>query len=218
MLPTADIGQVAARSDADLWHRVMQRSRAILPPQACRFNLGWLGRDMDSLVDTVIEDPRWDALGLPGLGLRAVASAFAHLDLPTDGFTLCLMGCDDARIAALNAEFRDKPTPTNVLSWPSEDLSDGPEGAPPARPLPWDGEDPWSLGDIALAYDTCAREASDAGLPMPDHVTHLVVHGLLHLLGYDHQRDFEATRMEALETAILGKLGLADPYRQRDGL
>ncbi len=167
----------------------------------------------DGLVETAIEDPRWDGLDLTALADRAARATFAHLDMPTDGFTLCLMGCDDARIAVLNAEFRGKPTPTNVLSWPSEDLADDADGAPPARPLPWDGDDPWSLGDIALAYDTCAREAAEAGLVMADHVTHLVVHGLLHLLGYDHQRDADATLMEGLETEILGKMGLADPYR-----
>lgn len=170
---------------------------------------------MEPLVDTVIEDERWQAVGLDALAERAARAALAHLDMTPDGFTLCLMGCDDARIAVLNAEFRDKPTPTNVLSWPSEDLSND-AGAAPARPLPWDGDDPWSLGDIALAYDTCAAEAQAAGLRMADHVTHLVVHGLLHLLGYDHQDDIEATRMEALETEILGKLGLADPYKERD--
>lgn len=69
------------------------------------------------------------------------------------------------------------------------------------------------LGDIAISYDTCLREAQSAGKPMPDHVTHLIVHGVLHLLGYDHVRDRDATLMEGLETVILGKMGIADPYR-----
>jgi probable rRNA maturation factor len=171
---------------------------------------------MEPLVDTVIEDDRWQALGLDALAERAARATMAHLDMTPDGFTLCLMGCDDARIAVLNAEFRDKPVPTNVLSWPSEDLSNGPDGGEPARPLPWDGDDPWSLGDIALAYDTCAQEAQAAGRPLADHVTHLVVHGVLHLLGHDHQNDAEATLMETHEIEILGKLGLPDPYRDRD--
>lgn len=172
--------------------------------------------DPDSFVDCVIEDPRWDAIDLPALAAPAAAAAMARLDLPVQGFTFCLMGCDDTRIAELNREFRGKPGPTNVLSWPSEDLADGPDGTAPARPQPWDGDDPWSLGDVALSYDTCAREALAANLPLADHVTHLIVHGLLHLLGYDHQRDADATLMEGLETDILGKLGLADPYRGRD--
>ena len=69
------------------------------------------------------------------------------------------------------------------------------------------------LGDIAISYDTCHAEAEAAGRPMADHVTHLIVHGLLHLLGYDHERDGDATLMERLEVEILGKLGLDDPYR-----
>ena len=171
---------------------------------------------MEPLVDIVIEDDRWSGAGLDVLAERAAQATLAHLEMAPAGFTFCLMGCDDARIAVLNAEFRGKPVPTNVLSWPSEDLSNGPNGAEPARPLPWDGDAAWSLGDVALAYDTCAREAQADGRPLADHVTHLVVHGLLHLLGYDHQNDAEATRMETLEIEILGKLGLADPYRDRD--
>jgi probable rRNA maturation factor len=70
------------------------------------------------------------------------------------------------------------------------------------------------LGDIAIAYDTCAAEAATAGITMADHTTHLIVHGLLHLLGYDHERDADATLMEGLETQILGKMGLSDPYKR----
>jgi probable rRNA maturation factor len=74
-----------------------------------------------------------------------------------------------------------------------------------------------SLGDIAIAYETCARESAEAGKPLQDHVTHLLVHGVLHLLGYDHVRDRDATRMEGLESEILGKLGLDDPYMTSQG-
>ena len=121
------------------------------------------------------------------------------------------MACNDARIAELNAEFRCKPTPTNVLSWPAEDLSSEIPGAAPNRPTPdFTGE--IALGDIAIAWDTCAREAKEQGKPMRDHVTHLIVHGVLHLLGYDHIRDEDATLMERLEVDILCKLGIDDPY------
>jgi probable rRNA maturation factor len=68
------------------------------------------------------------------------------------------------------------------------------------------------LGDIAIAYDTCAREAADGGKPLADHVTHLIVHAVLHLLGYDHENDPDALLMEGIETEILGKMGLPDPY------
>ena len=167
---------------------------------------------MEPLVDTVIEDARWEVLGLDPMVSRAVMATFAYLQLPESGLTLCVMGCDDARIAALNGEFRAKPVSTNVLSWPSDDLSPEIDGAMPVQPLVGDADDPESLGDIALAYDTCLHEAAEAGKPVENHVTHLIVHGVLHLLGYDHVRDRDAARMEATEVAILARLGLSDPY------
>jgi probable rRNA maturation factor len=167
---------------------------------------------MEPLVDTVIEDDRWEAFGLDALATRAVETAMAALDLPVEGFTLCLMGCDDARILELNGDFRGKAKPTNVLSWPSEERASDDEGGRPEAPEPGAADDPEPLGDIAISYDTCAAEAAEAGKPMADHVTHLVVHGLLHLLGYDHIREGDATLMEATEVRILAQLGLSDPY------
>lgn len=166
------------------------------------------------LTDTLVEDARWCTFGLATLAERAASATLAHLGLGPDNFEISILGCDDARIAVLNGDFRDKPQPTNVLSWPSEDRAAATPGALPDLPEP--GLDP-ELGDIAIAYDTCAREAGAAGRPLQDHVTHLIVHGVLHLLGYDHIRDQDATLMEATEVAILGKLGLPDPYRQEHG-
>jgi probable rRNA maturation factor len=160
----------------------------------------------DNRVDLVIEDDRWETAGLAALAERACNAALAHLGVV--GADISLLACDDARIAALNGDFRDKPTPTNVLSWPSEERGAAePGGAPDA---PRDLE----LGDIAIAYETCAREADEAGRPLADHVSHLLVHGTLHLLGYDHIDDKDAALMEALEVEILGKLGIADPYEE----
>lgn len=167
---------------------------------------------MEPLVDIVVEDDRWEAFGLEALADRAVRAALDQLALPHEGFTLCLMGCDDARILELNGDFRGKAKPTNVLSWPSEERASDDEGGVPEAPEPGDADDPEPLGDIAISYDTCATEAVEAGKPMADHVTHLVVHGLLHLLGYDHIRDGDATLMEATEVRILAQLGLSDPY------
>lgn len=166
---------------------------------------------MEPLVDIVIEDARWQAFGLEPLALAAVQAGFAELGLPEAGFTLCLMGCDDARILELNGDFRGKAKPTNVLSWPSEERGAA-EGDIPDLPEPGPSDDPEHLGDIAISYDTCAAEAALAEKPMADHVTHLVVHGLLHLLGYDHVQDADAELMEALEVRILARLGLSDPY------
>lgn len=163
------------------------------------------------LTDTIIEDDRWQGLGFEALAERAAIAVCVHLGLDPEAWEIAVLACDDARIAELNADFRDKPTATNVLSWPSEERGAEVDGASPQSPEP--GFDP-ELGDIAIAYDTCAREAEEAGKPMADHVMHLMVHGVLHLLGYDHIRDKDATLMEGLETAILGKMGIADPYRE----
>lgn len=163
------------------------------------------------LVACVIEDVRWEGLGLDALAERAAGAVLARLGMDPAGFEIVVMGCDDARIAALNADFRGKPRPTNVLSWPSEERGAEEEGATPDLPDPGEDE-PEPLGDIALAWETCAAEAQAAGRPMAEHVTHLVVHGILHLLGYDHIRDGDATLMETLEVEILASMGVADPY------
>lgn len=169
-------------------------------------------KQLEPLVDCVIEDSRWEAFGIEALADRAVRQALAHLNLPATGFTLCVMACDDARIAALNADHRGNPKPTNVLSWPSDERASEEPGLAPDLPTPGEADDPEHLGDIAIAYDTCTREAEEAGKPMADHVTHLVVHGFLHLLGYDHIEDADGDLMEGTETAILARMGLSDPY------
>ena len=164
------------------------------------------------LVETVIEDARWESFGLEALGERAGRAVLAGLDLPVEGFAISLMGCDDARIAVLNADFRGKPVPTNVLSWPSEERGAEFVGEAPDLPESGETDDPEPLGDIAIAWETCAREAEEQGKPMADHVTHLLVHGVLHLLGYDHVEDEDAALMEGLEVRILASLGVSDPY------
>ncbi|WP_428926395.1 rRNA maturation RNase YbeY [Marinibacterium sp. SX1] len=167
-------------------------------------------------VDTIIEDDRWQALALEALADRVAGAALSHLGLDAGAADVSLLACDDARIAVLNAEFRGKPSPTNVLSWPAEDLSPDTPGGMPLAPEP-DPTGELVLGDIAISWDTCAREAEAADKPMQDHVTHLVVHGLLHLLGYDHVEDADATVMEGLEAEILAGLGLENPYIVADG-
>lgn len=148
-------------------------------------------------IDVIAEDDRWtDLERLAGI---AVPAALTAAGVP-EACAVAIMGCDDARIAVLNADFRGKPKATNVLSWPSEERR---PGTPPQ-----DTE----LGDIAIAYDTCAREAAGQGKPFEAHVIHLLAHATLHLLGYDHINDAEAEQMERLEIQILAALGFPDPY------
>lgn len=167
---------------------------------------------MEPLVETLTEDPRWEAFGLADLGERVGRAVLADQGLPAEGFLVSLLGCSDARIAGLNADFRGRPQPTNVLSWPSQERAAATDGGAPLRPQAGPAGMPEELGDIAIAWETCAREAEEQGKPMADHVTHLLVHGMLHLLGYDHLRDADAALMEATEVRILAGLGLADPY------
>ncbi|MBT8456963.1 MAG: rRNA maturation RNase YbeY [Rhodobacteraceae bacterium] len=158
-------------------------------------------------VEIVLEDARW--AGLAALADKACDATLSHLGLSPKAWDISLLACDDARIATLNAEFRDKPQPTNVLSWPAQNRAPAAPGQVPARPDP--GPDP-ELGDIAIAFDTCAREATVAGVAFDDHVTHLLVHATLHLLGYDHIDDADASIMEQTEAEILATLGVANPY------
>ncbi|MEM7422555.1 MAG: rRNA maturation RNase YbeY [Pseudomonadota bacterium] len=122
------------------------------------------------------------------------------------------MACDDERISALNGRFRSKPVPTNVLSWPSLDLAAAADGSPPADPPgPACGRSV-PLGDLALSLETMEREARDQDLHLKSHTWHLILHGCLHLLGYDHERPGDAALMEGMESRVLRAAGLPDPY------
>lgn len=167
------------------------------------------------LVDCLTEDHHWDSLCLGPLAESAASATLRRLGLDPALYEISLLGCNDARIAELNADFRGKPRPTNVLSWPSGERAARTEGNLPRLPGP-SAQGPQELGDIAIAWDTCTAEAASAGLQPADHVTHLVVHATLHLLGFDHERPGDAALMEGLETEILGNLGIADPYSPRE--
>jgi len=146
-------------------------------------------------IEVVVAAKAWRAAEPRAVAL-AKAAAKATLAHEANGDTaLAILLTDDARQQALNAEFRGKDAPTNVLSFPAT----GPAA---------DG-----LGDIALAFGVCAREAAEQGKTLAAHLQHLTTHGVLHLLGYDHESDAEAEAMEAKERAILAGLGVADPYR-----
>ena len=161
-------------------------------------------------LEVVIEGGEWppaDALeALAAATARALAAApelSDRLEAPTSA---CIAFATDADVRTLNAQFRAKDKPTNVLSFPAQAPPPGVLG--PDEPLP--------LGDVVLAAETVAAEARELGIPMEHHVQHLVVHGVLHLLGHDHETDAEAETMEALETRILAALGVPDPYRSNE--
>lgn len=166
-------------------------------------------------VEVNAEDARWGDLA-PLTG-RALEATLRHLGHDPALFEVSVLACDDARIRALNAQFRGKDQATNVLSWPAWDLATDAPGALPEPPEPGTPQDPEPLGDMALAFETCQHEAAGQGKALADHVTHLIVHSLLHLLGYGHEGDADALLMEETETKILAKLGVADPYATLDG-
>lgn len=155
-------------------------------------------------VDVMIESPLWEAvLDLEHIIRRAVHAADSAVDKRHRDCEVAVLLCDDAAMAELNARWRGENDATNVLSFPAAPAM----SAAAVRA---------SLGDIAIAYGTAAREAAEQNKQFADHVAHLVVHGFLHLLGYDHREDAEAERMERLERDILARIGIADPYALRD--
>lgn len=156
-------------------------------------------------------DTPWPTEDWEALATRAATAALErtpHVELVKGPATIeiSVRLAVDAEIQQLNAQYRHKDKPTNVLSFPmvQRDLLDT------IAQNSDDGE--VLLGDIVLAYETCAREAEHKGIGLSDHVTHLIVHGTLHLLGYDHLEDREAAAMEAIEVDALAALGLSDPY------
>ena len=149
-------------------------------------------------VAIIVEEPRWRAAipGLHGQLRRAAKQALKGAGVASEG-TITILLTDDAALKRLNADFRGRDRPTNVLSFP-------------AAPNPEN-----HLGDIAIAYGVTAGEAREAKKRFSDHATHLAVHGVLHLLGYDHETAATAKVMEPLEVAVLSELGIADPYAVR---
>jgi probable rRNA maturation factor len=141
----------------------------------------------------------------------AARAAFDAAERPSvlDGAPaeMSLVLADDALVRTLNRDYRDKDKPTNVLSFALLDDLDDTDDA-----LARDEGMPILIGDVILAFETVQREAREQGKSIKDHLAHLVIHGVLHLLGYDHQSDPDADRMERLETSILARMGIADPY------
>ena len=166
---------------------------------------------MPLLVETEVAAGDWDPdIGWAALAARAAETALsltAHACLATGDFAaeISVRFSDDAEVRQLNAAYRGKDKPTNVLSFPmvQPDLLDALSNGDDGEVL---------LGDIVLAAETVRREAADKGTAVEAHASHLIVHGTLHLLGYDHGTDDEAEHMEAIERDALARLGLPDPY------
>ncbi len=155
---------------------------------------------IEAMIDVVIEDEAWfiedeawPAAALEALAARCYDAALAFEPLLAGEIALLLT--NDAHLRALNAKYRGKDKPTNVLAFPGGEENGG-----------------GFVGDIALARETCASEAKDKHITLQDHAAHLIIHAMLHLVGYDHHSDAEAGAMERREAEILNRLGIADPY------
>lgn len=161
-------------------------------------------------VETHQASPWPDALDWEARAGKAAAAAlaltpYASLADAAPLVEISVRLSDDAEVHALNRDFRGKDKPTNVLSFPQvqADLLESMSNSDDGEIL---------LGDLVLARETCAREAEEKGISLTDHATHLIVHGTLHLVGYDHMDDASAAAMEALEVKALASLGIANPY------
>lgn len=161
-------------------------------------------------MELEVESEHWPAGDWSALATRAaVAAAQVEPALAHPRLEVSVLFTSDAEVHTLNREWRGRDKPTNVLSFPMLDRGD-------LLALRTEGP-PELLGDIALAHETCAREATDKGVTLEAHATHLIVHGLLHLAGHDHvDSDAQAEAMESLEVKALAILGLADPYGAED--
>jgi probable rRNA maturation factor len=152
-------------------------------------------------IDISAEAEGWARIpDLEGFVRRAAEAAMRDNDAPPSEISVVLS--DDEHLRELNKHHRGMDKPTNVLSFPAARIK-APAGAPRI------------LGDVVLAYETVQREAAEESKPIENHLSHLVVHGVLHLLGYDHEDEEEAEMMEARERQILAKLGIPDPYAER---
>jgi len=145
-------------------------------------------------IDVIIEDDAWTMIDLQSL-VAACHNASVQIE-PALARDAVILFSNDNQLRILNLQFRGRDSATNVLSFPSDEPS------------------PMSLGDIVIGFETVEREACDAGIALKDHTAHMIVHGLLHLVGYDHEVDTDAVKMETAEREILETLGIADPYRE----
>ena len=159
-------------------------------------------------VDLIIEDSRWKTLNLFSIANAAFKETLSELNLRSENFVCNVLACSSEKIKGLNAQFRGKNNSTNVLSFP---LKAEKYEAKNSLKLKADA-DLLELGDIAIAYEVCKKEANVSKIKLEDHVYHLIIHSVLHLLGYDHGEEKNAAEMEKIEVQVLANLGISNPY------
>lgn len=154
-------------------------------------------------IETAVEAERWADIDHETIINGCLSSLEKEAPQGLRAGEISVLLTNDSAVQVLNRDWREKDSPTNVLSFPADDMP-----LPEGMPVP--------LGDIALAYETCLREAEEKDISLEDHVSHLILHGILHLLGYVHDTVAEAVEMEDLEIRLLANMGIANPYSLAD--
>ena len=159
-------------------------------------------------VDLIMEDARWKTLNLLQVANAAFKETLSQLNLRSENFICCILACSSKKIKSLNAQFRGKNNSTNVLSFPVTPEIYEVRSISNLEP----DVNLFELGDIAIAYEVCKKEAHISKIAFEHHVYHLITHSVLHLLGYDHEEEKNAAEMEKIEVQVLANLGISNPY------
>ena len=159
-------------------------------------------------VDLIMEDARWETLNLLHIANAAFEETLSHLNMSSEIFICCILACNSKKIKRLNAKFRGKNSCTNVLSFPSAKKNCKVKSSSRFET----NVGAFELGDIAIAFEVCKKEADISEIDFEHHVYHLVIHSLLHLLGYDHEEEKNAAEMEKIEVQVLANIGINNPY------
>lgn len=160
-------------------------------------------------IELIMEEPKWEMLELSEIAYSACKAAIRNAKVRSDKCGIAVLACSDARITELNHRFRNENKPTNVLSWPTTtEVAKFPHENHKTH-LP-------HLGDIALSWETCSKEATEWQLKLEAHVSHLIIHACLHLMGFEHKNNIEANKMQQIEIKALASIGIPSPYEQND--
>ena len=169
-------------------------------------------------ADILFNDNRWKKLPFEKIVHNSINLVAEDILLTTNDYEIAILACNDLEIINLNKNFRGDSAPTNILSWPEHEYKRMKPGGFPTRivnPTKFSkGSD--FLGNLAISFDRCSSEASAGSIRFEDYTTHLIIHGFLHLIGFDHDNELDAILMEDTEKRLLSRLGIKNPYELKD--